>query len=83
MELYLIAFIHETDAVLHTMEMRSISFTGEQFKHLRTVRDIANAIEKQTDCHCVQVMAVTALHKLIDYAGEHQANSKLAVTSPY
>ena len=74
-ELYLVAYSYEANSVTKKREIKSISFTGEQFKHLRTPADIRHKIEKQTPDNDVEILAVTALHKLIDYASENQANS--------
>jgi hypothetical protein len=78
-ELYLVAYTYEANVVSHERGMKSISF-GKDFKHLRRVLDIVHRIEEQTGDRAVQVMAVTALHKLIDYAGENQTDSVSAVT---
>ena len=72
-ELYLIGYTHEVDAETHKREIKSISF--REFTGLRRLDDIVHKIEKQTGDRSVQVIAVTALHKLIDYAGENKTNS--------
>ena len=78
-ELYLVSYTHESSVLNHSRELKNISF-GPDFKGLRTLKDIVHRIEKQTGDRAVQIMAVTALHKLIDYAGEAEANSPSTVT---
>lgn len=74
MELYLVSYTHEVNAVTHQRQIKSISF-GENFGELRRVIDIVRRIEQQTGDRAVEIIAVTALHKLIDYAGENQRDS--------
>jgi hypothetical protein len=79
-ELYVVAFTHEIDAVTHQRGFDSISF-GESFRMLKMVKDIVDAVEKQTGKRGVQLMAVTPLHKIIDYEGEDSANCHSVIPS--
>lgn len=79
-ELYLVSYTHECDVLTHKRELKAISF-GEEFKKLKTLVGIVQEIEKQTTDRAVQVMSITSLHEIIDYAGENQISSNRNVSS--
>lgn len=76
MELYLVAYTHEVNAVTHQRELTSTSF-GKAFESFKRVEDIKYAIEQQTKHSNVQVIAVTALHSIINYIGERDTPAPL------
>lgn len=69
MKLFLVAYTHEVDAINHSREITSISF-GEDFEKETSVIGIVSKVEKQTSHRSVQLIAITALHNHIVYAGE-------------
>ena len=74
-ELYLVAYTYEANVISGTRGLKSISF-GESFKQLHSVKEIIQEIEKQTGDRATRVIAVTELHKIINYVGdETEANS--------
>lgn len=76
MELYLVAYTHEVNAVTHQRELTSTSF-GESFKTFKRVEDIKYAIEQQNKHSSVQLIAVTPLHSMINYIGERDTPAPL------
>jgi len=79
MELYLVAYTHEVDALSHKRELTSTSF-GESFKTFKKVGDITYAIEQQNKQRAVQLIAVTPLHSMINYIGERDTPPPVETT---
>ena len=76
-ELYLVGYTHK-DPVTCEPECKSISF-GSDFRYLcgvpsNTTLALKLKIEEQTGDEDVQIIAITALHKLIDYAPENKGS---------
>jgi len=82
-ELYLVAYTYEAHVITSERGLKSISF-GESFKNLHSVKEIIQEIEKQTGDRAVKLIAVTELHKIIDYVGEEtETNSPDFVSTSY
>jgi hypothetical protein len=89
-ELYLVAYSHYNPCGMlsppASRESKSISFpTIEDCGKTPTalLKGLVDKIEKQTGDKSVQVLAITPLHKIVDYATENQTYSVGVVPSPH